>query len=429
MEPLEGARAFIIEKHQTLEEATYQHLRKAIIAGELDPGTRLVGSRLAAELHVSRLTVANALKRLTSEGYVVGRPHREAVVAALDEADLREIFLIRHTLEQVVMREVVKHVTPLILLRLQELNEQLRLSVEQQDIAAHRQIERDYHLLIYTVSGLPMMTDLLIDLWDRLEPYRGRRFSNLGLRDTAYIEHLAIHRALEARDEAQLVEAMHSHVYQGFERSMQTLTGDFSEQTSMKTPPVDRSRKEREQAPPGSLRAALALLPDQRRGQGKMHAQSSILALAVCAMLCGVRSRYGVAQWGQHCHPIIRSMLGLAYNQGPSIATIHRVFHQLDEEAFVLALTRWFASYGISLAPELKEAHASVEHLPGASLLSAVAHQLRAVLAEEGAGSATPTHQVMAKLPMLLLAGQTITADALLAQRELAQQILHAIQC
>src|SRR5690242_5169702 len=129
MESLEGARAFITEKHQTLEEATYQHLRKAIIAGELDPGTRLVGSRLAAELHVSRLTVANALKRLTSEGYVVGRPHREAVVAALDEADLREIFLIRHTLEQVVMREVVKHVTPLILLRLQELNEQLRLSV------------------------------------------------------------------------------------------------------------------------------------------------------------------------------------------------------------------------------------------------------------------------------------------------------------
>jgi hypothetical protein len=143
-------------------------------------------------------------------------------------------------------------------------------------------------------------------------------------------------------------------------------------------------------------------------------------------MLCGVRSRYGVAQWGQHCHPIIRSMLGLATynNQGPSIATIHRVFHQLDEEAFVQALTRWFASYGIPLAPKQNEARAGVERLPGAGLLSAVARQLRAVLAEEGTGNAT--RQVMAKLPMILLTGQAITADALLAQRELAQQILHA---
>jgi len=63
---------------------------------------------------------------------------------------------------------------------------------------------------------------------------------------------------------------------------------------------------ERLQAPEGSLRAALALLPDVRRGQGRVHPLDGMLALAICALLCGSRSLYAIGQWGQDCGAVAR---------------------------------------------------------------------------------------------------------------------------
>src|SRR5258708_1346379 len=92
-------RLLPINGHRTLEEQTYQRLREGITRGTLAPGTKLVGSQLSLDLGVSRITVANALKRLASEGFVVVTPHKEAVVAALDPTSLREVFDIRNALE------------------------------------------------------------------------------------------------------------------------------------------------------------------------------------------------------------------------------------------------------------------------------------------------------------------------------------------
>jgi hypothetical protein len=69
----------------------------------------------------------------------------------------------------------------------------------------------------------------------------------------------------------------------------------------------------------GSLRAALETVPDVRRGQGRVHALGGMLALSVCALLCGCRSLYAISQWGQDCGPELRDALGLR-REGEGIA-------------------------------------------------------------------------------------------------------------
>ena len=104
---------------------------------------------------------------------------------------------------------------------------------------------------------------------------------------------------------------------------------------------------ERAPAPEGSLRAALATLPDVRRGQGRVHPLDGMLALAVCALLCGCRSLYAIGQWGQDCGPESRLALGLRRDRGPSVATLHRAFRRLDHAAFEQVLGEWVAAQGL----------------------------------------------------------------------------------
>jgi hypothetical protein len=187
------------------------------------------------------------------------------------------------------------------------------------------------------------------------------------------------------------------------------------------------------EAPEGALRAALETLPDVRRGQGRVHPLGGMLALAVCALLCGCRSLYAIAQWGQGCGPEIRAALGLRRERGPSVPTLHRAFRHLDHAAFERVLTAWFAMRGL----EVEEAIAidgkssrgiHGEEIPGVHLVAAFAHHPRLVLAQaETTGEGHELAGVEAALPALparLLAGRVVTGDALLASRTLCRRVL-----
>jgi DDE_Tnp_1-associated len=181
------------------------------------------------------------------------------------------------------------------------------------------------------------------------------------------------------------------------------------------------------------VRAALETVPDVRRGQGRVDSLGGMLALSVCARLCGSRSLYAISQWGRECAPEIRVALGLRAERGPSVPTLHRAFRALDHAAFERVVTDWFAAQG--LAPDealaidgktLRGIHG--EEIPGVPLVAAFAHQTRVALVQAatvGKGHELAGVQaVLAALPTRLLAGRVVTGDALLASRALCQQIV-----
>jgi DNA-binding GntR family transcriptional regulator len=77
----------------------YRVLLGEIVEGALQPGTRLVESRLAERLGVSRTPVREALFRLHQEGFVLTSAGRGFSVTPLDEKEARELFPILSALE------------------------------------------------------------------------------------------------------------------------------------------------------------------------------------------------------------------------------------------------------------------------------------------------------------------------------------------
>lgn len=140
---------------------------------------------------------------------------------------------------------------------------------------------------------------------------------------------------------------------------------------------------------PRSLAEALADVPDPRKSRGKRHELAGILALAVCAMLCGSRSLYAIAQWGRDHGPFMAETLGFRRKKTPSVATLHRVFKRLDREKFETTLGEWFGEQwlkqGEAIALDgkgLRGIHG--EELPGVHLVAAYAHSAGVVLAQKG---------------------------------------------
>lgn len=146
----------------------------------------------------------------------------------------------------------------------------------------------------------------------------------------------------------------------------------------------------------GSLWAALAEVTDQRGRHGRRHPLASLVALAVCAMLCGCGSDSAASDWGRLHRDFCREHLGFdPRKQLPCVATFSRVFRRLDAAELERVIQQWIARCRgrteDTLAGELepvavdgKSTRGTFGHgdLPGVHLLSAFGHRLKIPLAQ-----------------------------------------------
>jgi DNA-binding GntR family transcriptional regulator len=83
----------------SLSEHAYSEIREQILRGELALGATLSRRRLAAELVMSVLPVAEALKRLENDGFVKSRARVGTRVCRPTPEDVREQYEVREALE------------------------------------------------------------------------------------------------------------------------------------------------------------------------------------------------------------------------------------------------------------------------------------------------------------------------------------------
>lgn len=91
-----------------LREQIKEILLERILRGELEPGERLVETRLARELGTSQAPVREALRDLQLLRLVESEPFRGARVRAVDDEDLLPVFPVRMALEDLAAREAAR---------------------------------------------------------------------------------------------------------------------------------------------------------------------------------------------------------------------------------------------------------------------------------------------------------------------------------
>ncbi|MEV0714384.1 GntR family transcriptional regulator [Asanoa sp. NPDC050611] len=155
-------------ERRTAHQMVRDSLRRAILDGTLQAGSRLVQADIAARLRVSTTPVREALRDLASEGLIRLDAHRGAVVRETSVYEVREIFLIRRLLEPEAVRLAVAGIEPEVLAALEGLHKELD---EAREPARWVALNREFHRLLNGAAGFDRLAEILNHLDDNAAVY------------------------------------------------------------------------------------------------------------------------------------------------------------------------------------------------------------------------------------------------------------------
>lgn len=184
--------------------------------------------------------------------------------------------------------------------------------------------------------------------------------------------------------------------------------------------------------PPGSLLTHFESLEDPRRAYLVEHSLLDIVALTICAVICGAETWEGIEAYGHSKLEWLKTFLALP-NGIPSHDTIARVFALLEPSQLQECFVSWVKSIaelslGEVISLDGKSARHSYDKGKGKGaihMVSAWASGNQLVLGQVKVADKSNEITAIPKLLNILdISGCIVTIDAMGAQKEIAQQII-----
>jgi DNA-binding GntR family transcriptional regulator len=193
-----------------LRDRIHERLRRAIISGDLAPGSPVIEADLAEQLGASRTPIREALRRLEAEGLLEPRGLRGSVVRGMRPEEVACVFEIREALESLAARRAARTIGEGELRKLAALVEAMRGSLED----AHEMERHDtaFHDVILANADGDRLKRMLTDLRAELIAHRLLSLADGVRRHETVDEHRAILAALSAHDEDEAARATAAHI-------------------------------------------------------------------------------------------------------------------------------------------------------------------------------------------------------------------------
>lgn len=199
--------------NRTKKEQVVEGIREAVLSGELQPGEKLEQDKLAERYSVSPTPVREALRQLEAEGILDYNPHRGVRVAEVNLRDVREIYLIRGTLESLATRLAVSYLNGGHIQRLEALLDEMEIVIVQGRLKELRKLNYEFHMLIYHAPEMPQLLHLIRNLWtkfpwDTLNVIPGRALMSVQ-------EHRKLIQAIKEGNARLAAQLMQEHIESG----------------------------------------------------------------------------------------------------------------------------------------------------------------------------------------------------------------------
>ena len=196
----------------TKAKLIHQAIADDIVHGRLAPGAALDETVIAATFGVSRTPIREAIRQLQAIGLVEARAPKGAVVAALSERQLDDMFAVMAEIEALCARWSAVAMTGnerRDLLALQAESERLVSAGSRENYVA---FNNRFHEAIYAGAHNAFLAELAVTVRKRCAPFRRAQFETLGRLAKSHGEHGAVVTAIQRGDAEGAARAMRAHI-------------------------------------------------------------------------------------------------------------------------------------------------------------------------------------------------------------------------
>ncbi|MGB3440716.1 MAG: GntR family transcriptional regulator [Actinophytocola sp.] len=210
----------------------YSSVRAWIVEGRLRPGERLIEAKIAAELHLSRTPVREAVRMLAADGLVVTERNRGAVVRSLARQDVLDLYELRARLESYASELAASRATEDDIEAIDDGIRDFAKAMRRRDLDHLErtrligEANRRVHAAIIVASGHTRLAHLLSSAVDAPLVFEAlHEFSNKEL-DRSNLFHQLIRDTIAKGEPVRAAQLMHEHIMLGRDRILRNLDGD-----------------------------------------------------------------------------------------------------------------------------------------------------------------------------------------------------------
>lgn len=201
---------------RSLGQDVFEYLKNAIIDQTILPGSRLVESKIADMLGISRTPLREALHKLEREDWIEQVPSGGFQVVTLTREEIEQTFGIRSVLEAYAARLAAENCRDKDLIPLEKKMKEYQRCLELNKDRENLQIiNTQFHDLLYALSKSAKLIKMINQLRAQIS-----RFRHIILKQDDYAQksnddHIRMLEAIKARDGEAVEQLVRAHILRG----------------------------------------------------------------------------------------------------------------------------------------------------------------------------------------------------------------------
>lgn len=194
---------------EPLAQRVFDEIEDGIIQRVYPPGSHLAEDEIASSLGVSRTPVREAFRMLSRAGWLAVRPHSGAYVRSPTLDEVRHVFEVRQTLEDLASRLAAARITDPKVKALRKIIDAGSREVQRGNPKQITKWNRAFHAGVAEASQNPILGGMLDDLAKQVQWHFAAVATVRGV--NSWHEHGAILEAIRAGDAAGAGELAVAH--------------------------------------------------------------------------------------------------------------------------------------------------------------------------------------------------------------------------
>jgi DNA-binding GntR family transcriptional regulator len=202
-------------ERKSLGEDVFEYLKNAIIDQTIAPGSRLVESRIAEMLGISRTPLREALHKLEREDWIEKNPSGGFQVVILTRNDIEETFGIRSVLEAYAARLAAENCQDKDLVPLEKKMLEYQAQLEKKNQDKLQTINTEFHDLLYALSRNPKLIKMINQLRAQISRFRQIILKKEEFAVESNEDHIRMLSAIKKRDGEAVEQLVRNHILKG----------------------------------------------------------------------------------------------------------------------------------------------------------------------------------------------------------------------